>query len=98
MSVVLNPDVGLGANSAALAAFQRAATTWSSMFSDPFTVTINAGLANLGAPNIIGQANASFLQADYNFVRNAIVADAADETSNGIVASLPTAVQFLGTV
>lgn len=94
MSITLNADAGLSGNAAALAAFQRAALSWSSMFSDPFAVNINAGLADLGNPSIIGQASSLLLTGPYTTVRNAIVADAADEASNGIVASLPTAAQF----
>jgi len=96
MSIVLNPDLGLSGNPAALAAFQRAATTWTSMFSDPITVTINAGLASFADPTTIGSASSSLLQGGYSGIRNAMVADASDEATNGIVASLPTAAQFLG--
>ena len=59
MIINLNPDIGLAANSAALAAFQRAANAWTSRFSDNFTININAGLADLGNPSVIGQANST---------------------------------------
>lgn len=97
MSIVLNPDAGLLGNAAALAAFQRAANTWGGMFSDPITVNIDAGLASL-APGIIGSANSSLYTAPYDLIRNGMVADAADEATNGIVAFLPTAAQFTGTI
>ena len=98
MSILLNPNPTLSGNAAALAAFQRAANTWSSAFTDNITVNIDAGLADLGNPNVIGQASATILTGSYDTVRNAAVADAADEASNGIVASLPTAAQYTGIV
>jgi hypothetical protein len=98
MIINLNPDIGLAANSAALAAFQRAANAWTSRFSDNFTVNINAGLADLGNPSIIGQANSTLLQAGYTTIRTGLVADAANEAGNAIVASLPTAGQFTASV
>lgn len=94
LNVVINPGAGLSANAAALAAFDRAALQWSSRFSDPITVTINANLANLGNPNVIGQASSVAVQFGFDTVRNAMVADAAGQPDNGIVAFLPTAAQF----
>jgi hypothetical protein len=95
MSIVLNANASLSGNAAALAAFQRAANTWQGMFSDPITVNINAGLASLG-PGIIGSAGSTLYQTGYNNFRSAMILDASDEASNGIVAALPTAAQFLG--
>jgi hypothetical protein len=94
MTITLNADPGLAGNAAALAAFQRAATTWTNIFTDPISVTIDAGLANLGNPNVIGQAGSQLVGASYTTVRNAMVADAADEASNGIVAFLPSAANY----
>ena len=90
LDIVLNPDAGLSANSAALAAFNRAAAQWESAFSDAITVNINAGLADLGNNSTIGQASTAFVQTDYTTGRAALIADAADEPSNAIVSSLPT--------
>lgn len=92
-SINLIPNTTLSSNAAALAAFQRAAHRWETKFTDNITVNINCGLAALGN-GIIGQASSFLLAGNYSAIRNAMVADAADETSNGIVASLPTAAQF----
>ncbi len=98
LPIVLNAGAGLAGNAPALAAFQRAANTWGSMFSDNFTVNIDADMAVLGNPSIIGQASSLILGASYDTIRNAVVNDAANEPSNGIVASLPTAAQFNATL
>lgn len=93
-TIVLNANSTLAGNSAALAAFQRAAHNWETKFKDNVTVTINAGLASLGT-NIIGSTSSVTLQAGYTTIRNAMVADAAgDGPSNAIVASLPSISQF----
>src|SRR6187401_2293308 len=76
--IVIQADAGLAANTAALAAFNRAATTLGSLFSDPITVNINANLASL-APGIIGSTSATLLVGGYTLVRNQMVADAANE-------------------
>src|SRR5262245_48278772 len=84
LTVQINAGANLQANAGALAAFNRAAATWSNLFSDPITVVINANLAPLGA-GIIGQANSTLLQGSYTTIRDAMVADAAlDGASNAI--------------
>lgn len=93
--IVINPNATLSGNAAALAAFNRAAAQWEARISDPITVTIDAGLAPLG-PSILGSAGSVILAGGYTGIRNAMVADAADEPSNGITAFLPTAAQFSG--
>jgi hypothetical protein len=57
-------------------------------------VNINADLALLGDSNIIDQASSLILVGGYDLIRNAIVADAAAETDDGVVSFLPTAAQF----
>lgn len=90
----LNPNSTLAGNSAALAAFTRAAHNWETHFTDNVTVTINAGLSSLGT-GIIGSTSSVQLADSYTNIRNQMVADAADEgASNAIVASLPTLAQF----
>lgn len=84
----------LAANTAALDAFNRAAAQWEAFISDPITVNIDADLANLGNPSVIGQASSVTLVTGYDQIRDAMVADAAAETDDAIVASLPTAAQF----
>jgi hypothetical protein len=94
--IIIQPDAGLAANADALAAFNRAATRWGNLFSDPITVTIAAGFQVMANPNTIGSASSVMLQGGYNTIRNAMVADAADEASNAVAAALPTAAQFTG--
>ncbi len=96
-NIIINAGSGLAGNAAALAAFNRAAQQWESFISDPITITIDADLGSLG-PGIIGSANSVALQGSYTLVRNALVADAADEADDGVVAFLPTAAQFTATI
>lgn len=81
----------LQANAPALASFQRSVNAWAAFISDPITVTINGDLANLGAPNIIGQTGAVLLQGGFDLVRNQLVTDA--DADDGLMAALPTAAQ-----
>lgn len=92
ISIVAGP--GLQTNGAALAAFNRAAAQWEARISNPITITIDADMADLGTGGIIGQSSSVVLQAGYTTIRNAVVASAALEPDDGIVASLPTGSQF----
>lgn len=88
---------GSGFLAQATPALQRAATQWIGVLGDPVTVTINTDFANLGAPNIIGNASSLTLTTTndgFDLVRSRLVADAADEPDDGIVAALPTLGQF----
>jgi hypothetical protein len=93
-TIHLNPGAGLSGNSAALAAFTRAADAWGALLLDPVTIEINANLANLGNGFIVGQSSASLVSTGYTGLRSHMVADSADEADDAIVASLPTAAQF----
>lgn len=97
VTITINAGPALAANAAALAAFGRAASRWSALLTDPITVNVDANLAPLG-PGVLGRAGPVFLAAPYTDVRNALVADAADEADDAIVASLPTAAQFAALV
>jgi hypothetical protein len=92
-SLVIAPGATLSGNAAALAAFNRAANLWAARISDPITITINADMAALGV-GIIGSTSSTILQAGYNTIRNQVVADAANETDDSIMAATPTAAQF----
>lgn len=96
--IVISPGAGLSGNAPALAAFNRAAAKWEAYISDSIIVTLSGNLADLGNPSIIGSTSAVFLQAGYNTIRNQMVADAANEADDAVVAYLPTAAQFSGTV
>lgn len=94
-SININAGPTLAAMPEALAAFQRAAQQWTSVFSNPITVTIDADMADLGTTGIIGQSNAVSLMAPYDVIRNQVVASAAMEGSHdALAAALPTASQF----
>lgn len=101
--IVINPNVSLQANADALAAFERAAARWEAFIADPITVNINAGLSNLGS-SILGQASSTLTIRNYTSVRNAMVADAADELNDPddfddtLAQSLPTAANFNATL
>jgi hypothetical protein len=96
LHIVLVPDAGLAANSAALDAFGRAAAQWEAVISTPVTVTVNAGLEDLGDSRIIGQTLAVTFSGDYDIIRNAIVDVHAEDAP--IVTSLPAAAQFMALV
>jgi hypothetical protein len=94
-SININPGSGLAGNSAALAAFNRAAAHWMAYFSDPVTININADLTGgFASANIIGQTSSVLLQAPYTTIRNAMVSDAVGDSFRAIDASLPTSAQF----
>jgi hypothetical protein len=95
MSIVVTPDAGLSANSAAMAAFNRAAQAWASKFSNNITINIAGGLSNSFAiPGVIGSTSSVRLPAPYDFFLGKIKASAASEVDDGIVASLPSAAQL----
>ena len=90
MVIAINPDSGLAANAAALAAFQRSADSLDALFTDPIMVNINAGLSTgFSNANIIGSTSTVDLVDAYTTVRNALVADAARDPRDAIVAALP---------
>lgn len=95
-TITVIPGVTLSANPAALAAFDRAANRWSAVLNDPVTVNINADLANMNSSSILGSTSSVLLLAPYSLIRDQMVADAATEPDDGIVAALPTAAQFGG--
>jgi hypothetical protein len=94
--IVIAPGATLAGNAAALAAFNRAAQSWEARISDPITITINADLASLGS-GILGSTSIVGLHANYDTIRNQMVADASDEPDDAITLSLPTAAQFTTT-
>jgi hypothetical protein len=97
-NIVINAGTTLAANQAALDSFNRAAAEWTSRITDNITVTINADLGTFANNNIIGSSSSVNLQAPYDTFRNQMVADAANEPSNAIVASLPTSATFTATL
>ncbi|MBV8781519.1 MAG: NF038122 family metalloprotease [Phycisphaerae bacterium] len=99
MNIIITPDAGLSQNAPALTAFDRAANAWSSVFTNNITINISAGLSNsFSNPSIIGNTSAVKFRSTYDFFRNKIVASAANEPDDGIVASLPDAAHFNATL
>lgn len=95
LNIVINPGAGLSSNAPALAAFNRAAAEWTSRLRDPITVNISADLSSAFAnANIIGSASNVALAGGFDLIRNAMVADAADESDDAIVGFLPTSGTF----
>ncbi len=94
LTININPLSGLAGNQAALDAFDRAANQWEAIFTDDIVVNIDADLSNLSNPNVIGQASSVLLSYAYDTVRSQMVADALNETDDGIVSLLPTFANF----
>ena len=97
VSININAGATLAGNAQALAAFERAADQWESLFSDPVTINIDADLVNRGSSSILGQASSVQLETVFDIIRNQLVADAQNQPGNDIVNFLPTAAQFAAT-
>jgi hypothetical protein len=86
------------ANPDAVAAANRAASAWGSLFSDPITVKIYVDFQLFNNAAILGSSQETWwgesAPSEMNMLRNLMTNDATDELSNAIVASLPTAAQF----
>lgn len=93
-NIILHKGSGLTGNAAADAAFERAATFWESVFSDPVTVNIDADLASspIGGggsfgPNSLGATLSVSVGLPYTDVRQRLVSDASADES--ITSQLP---------
>ncbi|WP_338286285.1 NF038122 family metalloprotease [Luteolibacter sp. LG18] len=91
-NIVIQPGSSLAGNSEAMAAFQRAANSWAAYISDPITVVIDADVRSFGTgqENVIGGTSSYLLVGGYSGLRDAMVADAAGDGNDSIVAALPT--------
>jgi hypothetical protein len=69
-------------------AAQRAADAWGHLFSDPITINIKVNFDSLPG-QVLGRATTPYYGDYYNRMLNFMVTDAADETSNAIVGSIP---------
>lgn len=96
--ITVNAGASLAANTAALNAFNRAATRLGAYFADPVTIHVDADFGGVGSPDLAAVTSPTLLQGSYNTVRGLLVADAADEADDAIVAALPTAGQFVAYV
>lgn len=88
---------GTGLTSQAIGAFNRAANLWDAALKDDVQVTITLNFQDMGSPTILGSTGSVYLAAGFSTIRNAMVADAADEVDDAIVGYLPTAAQFSAT-
>jgi hypothetical protein len=93
-NLAIVPGATLAANVPALGAFNRAANQWKNLIADPISISIDADMAPLGS-GILGQTSSVVLSGSYSTLRNAMVADADDESDDGIVASLPIVGTFV---
>jgi hypothetical protein len=99
MEIIITPDDTLAGNSAAMAAFNRAAQDWGGIFSNNITVNISAGMGtSFSSPNVIGHTSSVLFQSPYDFFRDKIAASAALEPDDGIVAYLPDLAHFTATL
>jgi len=86
---------GGGMGSAALAAFNRAGTYYSSRLSDNMTINLDISMASLGA-GVLGEATSYAIGVSYSTFRTAVIA-AANQTSAAdaaFAAGLPTGSAF----
>lgn len=75
-------------------AFQAAAARWSAVFTDNVVIDLTVGTANLGAPNIIGQAASRANFYSYSSFRAALAADATSALDATAVANLGAGSSF----
>jgi hypothetical protein len=97
-ALVISIDAPRLVGTPALAAFQRAAGAWETLFQDPVSVKINADLLSLGSTTVLGQTSSVLLQADHDLIRDAMAFDGLAESDDGVVAYLPRASEFRATV
>ena len=89
----LSFNISSTGNANADAGFAAAGAYWSSIFSDPVTININAGFSNLGA-GILGSAGSFAGNVSYTDFRNAMIGDATSASDATMVANLPTGPSF----
>lgn len=94
LTINLLPNADLASNSAALSAFQRAASLWEARFTDPITVNITAGLSGTMPAGTIGSTGSVFLVGTFDEIRDQLVADSTFDPDDGITAHLPTHARF----
>jgi hypothetical protein len=72
------------------AAFQRAANSWGSLFSDPITINIKVNFSSSLPDGVLGSTDTPYYGDYYDRMLSFLVSDAADEgASNAIVNSAP---------
>ena len=91
-SITLTAGATLQANTAALAAFNRAIALWESYLNDPVFIAISADLDFTLPISTIGRATSRSFIYSYTILRAAMVSDAA--VDEPILSLLPTLSQF----
>jgi hypothetical protein len=82
-----------GIDADALAGFQAAGARWSSVFSDPITITLAIGFG--GLPNgVLAQANTTSTVVNYPVFKTAMTNDRTSANDFTAVASLPAGTSF----
>jgi hypothetical protein len=94
-SIQLTAGPNLQANPDALAAFQRSVEEWQAVIASPIRVNINADLAAIPNPFVIGSSDIGLANPnlDYTTVRDAMAARAS-KPGDGLLAYLPTTLQI----
>ena len=96
-ALLVNVDAPGFEDSAAVAAFERAAGAWERVFSDPVEVNISLAFLPLD-PVVLGQTSSVLLEGPYHLIRNAMIEDSRSESDDAIVAYLPASGDFTATV
>ena len=85
---------GLSGNTAAEAAFLRAANQWEAFITDPISVSIDANFALLAPERLASAAPVALAAPTFNTFRDQIVVDSLNEPDDAITQFLPTATQL----
>jgi hypothetical protein len=97
MNIVVTPDATMVNNTLAVDAFNRAAQSWASAFTDDITVNISAGYSGaFSNPSALGSTSSVLFQANYNFFLGKIMESA--DSNDGILAHLPDLAHFSATL
>src|SRR5687768_4548248 len=96
--IVINPSGTFASNTAAVAAFNRAAAQWEAFIADPVQINISAVFDATLPTGALGSTSSVLITRPYATVRDGMVFDAADEPDDGVVAALPTAANFTATL
>ena len=88
------PDAAFAARPDALAAVHRAAGRWANFFTDPVTVRLAVRFAPQGPSALAGAVPVFLAERPFDAFRDRLVADAAGESDDAVVARLPTAAGY----
>jgi hypothetical protein len=86
-TITVTYDAGFMANPQAQAAFQAAVDIWRNVIVSPATIRVSASYHDLGSPNILGSAGASFVCIVPGGLANTFYAAALADKINGVAQS-----------